>query len=85
MRNVLMITAIALALGACNETKSRHAEVGEYDPRYNSYYQDPRTKLCFAANVYDRTDVQGKAASGVSHTTVPCTPEVMALLTQLPQ
>lgn len=83
MRNVFIITAIALALGACNAAKSRQAEPGEYDPRYNSYYQDPRTKLCFAANVYDRTDVQGKGASGMSHTAVPCTAEVMALLTPL--
>jgi hypothetical protein len=85
MNKAVLISLMALTLGACNETRSREAQPGEYDPRFNAYFQDPRTKLCFAASVYDRTDVNGKAASGVSHTMVPCSAEVMALLTKLPQ
>lgn len=83
MRFAFVVTLMAVALASCQGTTSRSAAPGEYDPRYNSYFQDPRTKLCFAVSVYDRTDIAGKTASGMSHTNVPCTAEVLQLLTPL--
>jgi hypothetical protein len=80
-----LLAALTLGLAACNGTSSRPAEEGEYNPLFNSYFQDPRTKICYSVSVYDRTDIQGKAASGMSHTAVPCSPEVMGLLRDLPR
>jgi hypothetical protein len=80
-----LIGAATLGLASCQSTTSRAAQPGEYDPRATSYFRDPRTQLCFAVSVYDRTDAYGKTASGMSHTHVPCTNEVVALLSPLPQ
>ena len=82
MRAILAITAMALLLGACgNNTAGREVEQGEYSPGLNSYFQDPRTKVCFAVYAYSRMDGAGREAGGITQAAVPCTAEVMAYIT----
>ena len=53
---------------------------GEYDPARLGYFRDARTGFCFAVSSYSRVDSGGKVSEGLSHTAVPCTPQVEALL-----
>lgn len=77
---------LGITLASCgNNTSGREVERGEYDPRLNSYFQDPRTKICYSVSAYTRTDAAMRQAAGLSHTAVPCTLEVMGLLTPLPR
>lgn len=89
MRKIVLVALIATlgaSLAACgNNTSGREVERGEYDPRLNSYFQDPRTKICYSVSAYTRTDAAMRQAAGLSHTAVPCTVEVMGLLTPLPR
>ncbi len=70
---------VLLALAACAPS-ARDVERGEYDPARIAYFRDSRTGLCFAVSSYSRIDTGGKVSGGLSHTAVPCTQQVEALL-----
>ena len=70
---------VLMALAACSPS-ARDVEQGEYDPARVAYFRDARSGLCFAVSSYSRIDTGGKASGGLSHTAVPCTQQVEALL-----
>lgn len=79
-----MFVKIALALAIISFTGcqavSRKPTSEEYSTDKIGYYLDARTKLCFAVISYDRMDTSARVASGLTHTNVPCNPEVLALI-----
>jgi hypothetical protein len=71
--------ALLMGLAAC-KPEMREVSEEEYDPSKVAYYKDQRTGFCFAVAVYTRMDTAARTASGISHASVPCTPQVESLL-----
>jgi len=78
MKSILLITML-LTLAACQVSQQ---EVGkdEFDPNKIAYFKDTRTNVCYAVVSYSRIDSNGRQAAGLSHSSVPCTPEVERLV-----
>jgi uncharacterized lipoprotein YajG len=76
MRTVLL-SAAALALLAACDARTVTVEIA---PEKATYSRDPRTDLCFAAFGRAEGGSIGDVAKSFSVTTVPCSPQVLALI-----
>lgn len=75
----LVVLVLAL-LSACGGMSQSTVGANDFDPNKLGYFRDARTNACFAVAIYSRTDTSGHTASGLSHSYVPCTPEVEKLV-----
>lgn len=78
MRTFLLIAAALLVAGC--DVAPREVGSGEFDPSKVAYFKDRRTNVCFAVVSYSRFDTSGRQAGGMSHTYVPCSPEIERLV-----
>jgi outer membrane biogenesis lipoprotein LolB len=80
VRLVSVLAALALlALLGCSAS-TEETPRDHYEPGKIAYFKDGRTNLCFAVVSYSRFDAAGRIAYGLSHTAVPCSPQVEALV-----
>lgn len=84
MNKILIVTGIALVLGACSPSADDVSN-SSFDGEKIAYFKDYRTGLCFSMTAVSRMDSGGKWSSSVSHSNVPCTPEVEKLLRNIPK
>jgi hypothetical protein len=78
MRIIGIIVLCALLAGCGASTYK--VSPRDFDPNKTTYLRDNRTNICFAVIGYSHMDSGGHADSGISHSVVPCTPEVLELL-----
>lgn len=76
-KNVSLFILLSL-LVACDKTKP--VSKNDFDVTNVTYFQDPRTDLCFGAIISTRMSTQGSYAENVIVTNVPCTEKVLGLL-----
>lgn len=79
MRKIVFVALTAVMLAGC-AVETREPTAGEFDASKVGYFKDTRTGICFAVISYSRFDTSGRAAGGISHSAVPCSPQVEALL-----
>lgn len=79
MKQIAAIAIIALLLGGCNVEQQEVGE-NEFEPSKIAYFKDARTETCYAVVSYQRMDTSGRAAAGLSHSAVPCTPAIEKLV-----
>lgn len=80
-RHTLLLSLLLPAvLAACNQVSPTEPTDGDFDPAKVGYFRDSRTDLCFAVATYSRWSTDGHVASGLSHSVVPCSQQVLALV-----
>jgi hypothetical protein len=83
LKSIALLGSLILLAG-CTASSTK-VEDGDFDPNKLVYFQDSRTKLCFAVIGYERTSSNMSTSTGMSMSNVPCTNEVVALLRPMRQ